>query len=88
MTLLLILANGVLALGHRWHGLFTVWTARKVESAAAAKGPLRRRARRAPAHPRVRRQQAGPAVLMIHGLAGQLSHYTYGVAGRWRRSTA
>jgi pimeloyl-ACP methyl ester carboxylesterase len=30
----------------------------------------------------VREQGSGPALLLIHGLAGQMAHYTYGVADR------
>lgn len=63
--------------------LFTWYTARKVESLLPPKGrfidvPGARLHIRdfGEAH-------AGrPAILMIHGLAGQLSHYTYGVAGK------
>jgi pimeloyl-ACP methyl ester carboxylesterase len=82
MTLILILA-GIVAVCIAILVLFTWWTARKVESVLPAKGrfvdvPGAR------LHIReLGEQQAGaPAILMIHGLAGQLSHYTYGVAGR------
>jgi pimeloyl-ACP methyl ester carboxylesterase len=82
MTLLLILA-GVLAVCIAILILFTWWTARKVESVLPAKG---RFVDVPGARLHIREfgeQQAGaPAILMIHGLAGQLSHYTYGVAGR------
>jgi pimeloyl-ACP methyl ester carboxylesterase len=82
MTFLLILA-GVLALFAAILFLFTWWTARKVESVLPAKGRL---VDVPGARLHIREfgeQQAGsPAILMIHGLAGQLSHYTYGVAGR------
>jgi pimeloyl-ACP methyl ester carboxylesterase len=82
MTLVLILA-GVLAVLIAITVLFTWWTARKVESVLPAKG---RFVDVPGARLHIREfgeQQAGaPAVLMIHGLAGQLSHYTYGVAGR------
>ena len=63
--------------------LFTWYTARKVESVLPPKGRFvdvpgaRLHVREfGPA------TAEGPAILMIHGLAGQLSHYTYGVAGR------
>jgi len=63
--------------------LFTWYTARKVESLLPPKGrfidvPGAR------LHLRdFGEEHAGrPAILMIHGLAGQLSHYTYGVAGK------
>jgi pimeloyl-ACP methyl ester carboxylesterase len=63
--------------------LFTAWTARKVEAVLPAKGrfidvPGARLHIRdfAEAHTDC------PAIVMIHGLAGQLSHYTYGVAGK------
>lgn len=82
MTFLLILA-GVLAVFAAILFLFTWWTSRKVESVLPAKGRL---VDVPGARLHIREfgeQQAGsPAILMIHGLAGQLSHYTYGVAGR------
>jgi pimeloyl-ACP methyl ester carboxylesterase len=82
MTLVLILA-GVLAVLIAITVLFTLWTARKVESVLPAKG---RFVDVPGARLHIREfgeQQADtPAILMIHGLAGQLSHYTYGVAGR------
>lgn len=63
--------------------LFTCYTARKVEALVPPKGrfidvPGAR------LHIRDFGEQRAdtPAILMIHGLAGQLSHYTYGVAGR------
>jgi pimeloyl-ACP methyl ester carboxylesterase len=63
--------------------LFTLYTARKVEALVPSKGrfvdvPGAR------LHIRDFGEQRAdaPAILMIHGLAGQLSHYTYGVAGR------
>jgi pimeloyl-ACP methyl ester carboxylesterase len=59
--------------------LFTWYTARKVESAVPARG-------RMIAVPgailHVHEQGSGPAILMLHGLAGQMGHYTYGVAGQ------
>jgi pimeloyl-ACP methyl ester carboxylesterase len=59
--------------------LFTWTTARKVESAVPARG-------RMVAVPgailHVHEQGSGPAILMLHGLAGQMGHYTYGVAGQ------
>jgi pimeloyl-ACP methyl ester carboxylesterase len=62
--------------------LFTWYTARKVESVLPPKG----RFIDVPgARLHIREfgeQNAGAPVLMIHGLAGQLSHYTYGVAGK------
>jgi pimeloyl-ACP methyl ester carboxylesterase len=63
--------------------LFTWWTARKVESALPPKGrfidvPGARLHIREFGEAHAGR----PAILMIHGLAGQLSHYTYGVAGK------
>jgi pimeloyl-ACP methyl ester carboxylesterase len=82
VTVIGILA-GVLVLLAAILVVFTWWTARKVESALPPKGrfidvPGARLHIRdfGEAH-------AGrPAILMIHGLAGQLSHYTYGVAGK------
>jgi pimeloyl-ACP methyl ester carboxylesterase len=75
--------SGVLAVFIAFLVLFTVYTARKVESVLPAKGrfidvPGSR------LHIREFGEALaeGPAILMIHGLAGQLSHYTYGVAGK------
>jgi pimeloyl-ACP methyl ester carboxylesterase len=75
--------SGVLAVAIAFLVLFTVYTARKVESVLPAKGrfidvPGSR------LHIREFGEALaeGPAILMIHGLAGQLSHYTYGVAGK------
>jgi pimeloyl-ACP methyl ester carboxylesterase len=72
----LLLCAGILA-------LFTLYTARKVESFLPAKGrfvdvPGAR------LHIREFGETStnGPTILMIHGLAGQLSHYTYGVVGQ------
>jgi pimeloyl-ACP methyl ester carboxylesterase len=63
--------------------LFTTYTARKVESLLPAKGRFIE-VPGARLHIREfgEENKDGPALLMIHGLAGQLSHYTYGVAGR------
>jgi pimeloyl-ACP methyl ester carboxylesterase len=82
MTLLLIMA-GILAVCIAILVLFTWWTARKVESVLPAKGrfidvPGARLHIREFGEASAER----PPVLLIHGLAGQLSHYTYGVAGR------
>jgi pimeloyl-ACP methyl ester carboxylesterase len=63
--------------------LFTLYTARKVEGFLPPKG----RFVDVPGA-RLHIREFGesnthaPAILLIHGLAGQLSHYTYGVAGR------
>jgi pimeloyl-ACP methyl ester carboxylesterase len=63
--------------------LFTLYTARKVEGFLPPKG----RFVDVPGA-RLHYREFGesntdaPAILLIHGLAGQLSHYTYGVAGR------
>lgn len=82
LTLLIVLA---LLLG--LPALFTLWTARKVESVLPPTGRFvdvpgaRLHVRDFPA-----RQPGagtdGPAILMVHGLAGQLAHFTYGVTGR------
>jgi pimeloyl-ACP methyl ester carboxylesterase len=82
MTLLLIMA-GILAVCIAILVLFTWWTARKVESVLPAKGrfidvPGARLHIREFGEASAER----PPILLIHGLAGQLSHYTYGVAGR------
>lgn len=63
--------------------LFTAWTARKVEAVLPPKGRFvdlpgaRLHVREAgPDDP------AAPAIVMIHGLAGQSAHYSYGVFAR------
>jgi pimeloyl-ACP methyl ester carboxylesterase len=63
--------------------LFTAWTARKVESVLPAKGRfIDVPGARLHIRDFGEDHAGGPAIVMIHGLAGQLSHYTYGVAGR------
>jgi len=86
MTLVLILL-AVVALLVLVAFLFTLWTARKVESVL----PPRGRFVDVPgARLHIREFGAGdaPPLLLVHGLAGQLAHYTYGVtdrlAGRYR----
>jgi pimeloyl-ACP methyl ester carboxylesterase len=59
--------------------LFTWYTARKVESVLPARG---RMVAVPGATLHVHEQGSGPAILMLHGLAGQMGHYTYGVAGQ------
>ena len=61
--------------------LFTLFTARKVESILPPKGAFVD-VPGARLHYRESGQGHGPAILMIHGLGGQLAHFTYGVAGR------
>ena len=87
MTLVLVLP-GVLALLVFVAFLFTLWTARKVESVL----PPRGRFVDVPgARLHIREFDGGadaPPLLLVHGLAAQLDHYTYGVterlAGRYR----
>jgi pimeloyl-ACP methyl ester carboxylesterase len=80
---LLLAVIGILATCLAILVLFTWYTARKVESVLPAKG----RFIDVPGA-RLHIREFGeadadrPAILMIHGLAGQLSHYTYGVAGK------
>lgn len=82
MNILLAIA-GILAVFVAILALFTRYTAAKVESLLPPKG---RFVDVPGARLHVREfgeaQAGAPAILMIHGLAGQLSHYTYGVAGR------
>ena len=68
--------------------LFTLWTARKVESVLPPQG---RFVDVPGARLHIREfggADTGPPLLLVHGLAGQLAHYTYGVtdrlAGRYR----
>jgi pimeloyl-ACP methyl ester carboxylesterase len=86
MTLLPILL-ATLALFVLVAFLFTLWTARKVESVL----PPRGRFVDVPgARLHIREFDGGdaPPLLLVHGLAAQLDHYTYGVtdrlAGRYR----
>jgi pimeloyl-ACP methyl ester carboxylesterase len=79
LAAIIVFAAGVSA-------LFTAWTARKVEAALPPKGRWidvegsRLHVREAgPDEPAAR---TAPAIVMIHGLAGQSSHYTYGVMPR------
>jgi pimeloyl-ACP methyl ester carboxylesterase len=63
--------------------MFTAWTARKVESVLPPKGRFidlpgaRLHVREAGPDDR-----AAPSIVMIHGLAGQSAHYSYGVMPR------
>lgn len=66
--------------------LFTAWTARKVEAMLPPKGRFvdvagaRLHVREAgPEEPGL---HPAPPIVMIHGLAGQSAHYSYGVMGR------
>jgi pimeloyl-ACP methyl ester carboxylesterase len=81
ITLLCLAAAIVFAAGVS--ALFTAWTARKVESVLPPKG---RWIDAAGARLHVREagpdDRAAPAIVMIHGLAGQSAHYTYGVMPR------
>jgi pimeloyl-ACP methyl ester carboxylesterase len=61
--------------------LFTWFTARKVEAALPPKGRFVDAAG-ARLHVREDGPEGAPAVVMIHGLAGQSAHYSYGVMPR------
>jgi pimeloyl-ACP methyl ester carboxylesterase len=81
ITLLCLAAAILFAAGVA--ALFTAWTARKVEAIL----PPRGRSIDVPgARLHVREagpdDRAAPAIVMIHGLAGQSAHYTYGVMPR------
>jgi pimeloyl-ACP methyl ester carboxylesterase len=81
------IVGGLLVLSALILLLFTVYTARKVESVLPPKGrfidvPGARLHVRELGETRAQAGAGGPAIVMIHGLAGQLSHYTYGVAGK------
>jgi pimeloyl-ACP methyl ester carboxylesterase len=88
MTLLLSLLAGV-ALLVLLPFLFTVYMARKVESLLPPRGRfIDVPGARLHLHEFDGGAPGAPALLLVHGLAGQLAHYTYGVterlAGRWR----
>jgi pimeloyl-ACP methyl ester carboxylesterase len=80
-TLLVVAAAIMLALVLALAGLafFSWYMARKVESVLP---PAGRMVEVPGATLHVREQGSGPALLMIHGLAGQMAHYTYGIAER------
>jgi len=59
--------------------LFTWATARKVAALVPARGRL---VDVPGATLHVHEQGTGPALLLVHGLAGQMAHYTYAVAGQ------
>jgi pimeloyl-ACP methyl ester carboxylesterase len=76
VALYLLLAAVAVAAGL----VFFTWRiARKVEAALPARG---RMVEVPGATLHVYEKGSGPALLMIHGLAGQMAHYTYGVAER------
>ena len=68
---LVAVAGGALA-------AFTAYTARRIERDMPAEGAF---AEVEGARLHYVEQGAGPAVLMIHGLAGQLRHFTYALSG-------
>ncbi|SDD42371.1 Pimeloyl-ACP methyl ester carboxylesterase [Massilia sp. PDC64] len=82
MTLVLTLL-GVLALLVFVAFLFTLWTARKVEAVLPPQG---RFVDVPGARLHIQEFDGGdptlPPLLLVHGLAGQLAHYTYGVTDR------
>jgi pimeloyl-ACP methyl ester carboxylesterase len=79
MTTLLVCVLAAILLFALLPALFTLYTARKVETLL----PPRGRFVDVPgARLHVREFGDGPPLLMVHGLAGQSSHYTYGIAGR------
>jgi pimeloyl-ACP methyl ester carboxylesterase len=91
LTLLGVVA-GLLLLGALLLVLFTWFTSRKVEAALPPRGRfidvpgarlhVREFGEEFGSKLADKGTAGGPAILMIHGLAGQMSHYTYGVAGR------
>jgi pimeloyl-ACP methyl ester carboxylesterase len=78
MTTLLTLAAALLAAVTALV-LFSWYTTRRIETALPARG---RMVEVPGATLHVREQGNGPALLMIHGLAGQMAHYTYGIVDR------
>jgi len=88
MTLILSLV-AVVALPVLLPFLFTVYMARKVESLLPPRGRfVDVPGARLHLHEFDGGTPGAPALLLVHGLAGQLAHYTYAVtdrlAGRWR----
>ncbi|HEY8606105.1 MAG TPA: alpha/beta hydrolase [Noviherbaspirillum sp.] len=81
LTAAAIMAMLVLA-GAAGLALFTWWTARRVEAGMPPQG---RFVDAAGVRFHVTEQGSGPGVLLIHGLAGQMRHYTYGVASQLAR---
>lgn len=82
MTNFLIVGASLLLLAGLLLGalaFFTHRTARQVEQALPPAGRL---VEVAGATLHVREQGLGPAILMIHGLSGQMAHYSYGVVDR------
>lgn len=71
----LVIAGGLLA-------AFTAWTVRKIEAALPPQG---RFVEAGGVRFHVREQGDGPPLLLIHGLAGQMWHFTYGVTERLTR---
>jgi pimeloyl-ACP methyl ester carboxylesterase len=70
---------GLLVLGAAICALFTLFTARKVAALLPPRGEF---VDVPGARLHVRDTGQGEAILMIHGLGGQLAHFTYAVAGR------
>jgi pimeloyl-ACP methyl ester carboxylesterase len=83
MTTLLVCVLAAVLLFALLPALFTLYTARKVEALLPPKGQFVD-VPGACLHVREMGELSGqaPALLMVHGLAGQLSHYTYGIASR------
>jgi pimeloyl-ACP methyl ester carboxylesterase len=81
MTILMICILVAILLFAVLPALFTLYTARKVEALLPPEGQFVD-VPGARLHVREFGEGDGPALLMVHGLAGQLSHYTYGIAGR------
>jgi hypothetical protein len=87
MNILLTVVLAVLGLhvlGAAICALFTLFTARKVAALLPPRGEF---VDVPGARLHVRDAGQGAAILMIHGLGGQLAHFTYAVAGRSTATT-
>lgn len=81
VALTLLSVVGAIAVPALALAAFTAWTARRVEAALPPKGRWIE-AGLARLHVREAGPDGAPPIVMIHGLAGQSSHYTYGVMPR------
>lgn len=86
MAIILLCLAGAILFAALACVLFTAWTARKVEAILPPKGRFIEvagaRLHVREAGPDGPAAQGAPAIVLIHGLAGQSSHFTYGLMPR------